>query len=185
MYLKSDIVISATCYERCVGDLQLISLPLWQHHGDGVVWAGPGGISWQKVNLVQLLRSPQSGDELCWSKQHGRGWAVYSNGRQLVLSRQKDSDWVKGNAGICPPTAWLQGQEKWRACRPVTSQVYTASGEKGKVNIMYAWQITWRVGGDENVYRPEDYCINVCTSLDANKMAEGSVNNGKNNRSTK
>lgn len=42
----------------------------------------------------------------------------------------KDSDWEKGNAGICPPTGWLQGQEKWRACRPVTSKVYTASGEE-------------------------------------------------------
>lgn len=32
------------------------------------------------------------------------------------------------------------------------------------------------VGGEVNVYRPEAYCINVCTSLYADKMAEGSVN---------
>lgn len=49
--------------------------------------------------------------------------------------------------------------------------------ERGKVSIKYAWQITWRVGGD--VHRPEEYCINVCTSLYADKMAEESVNNGK------
>ena len=27
-------------------------------------------------------------------------------------------------------------------------------GERGNVNIRYAWQITWGVGGDENVYGP-------------------------------
>lgn len=52
-------------------------------------------------------------------------------------------------------------------------------GERGKVNIRYAWQITWRVGGEVNVYRPEAYCINVCTSLYADKMAEGSIKDGK------
>lgn len=60
------------------------------------------------------------------------------------VQTKKTQDWEKGIAGICPPTGWLQGQEKWRACRPVTSQVYTASGEKGGVCIRYAWQITWR-----------------------------------------
>lgn len=99
-----------------------------------------------------------------------------------VSSRQKKTQTERrGTQESAPPwTAWLQGQEKWRACRPVTSQVYTASEEReegGKVNIRYAWQRTWRVGGDENVYRPEEYCINVCTSLYADKMAEGPVNN--------
>lgn len=41
-YFKSDIFMS---HKRFVGNLQFISLPLWQHHGDGAVWAGLGGIS--------------------------------------------------------------------------------------------------------------------------------------------
>lgn len=49
-----------------------------------------------------------------------------------VSSRQKKTQTERrGTQESAPPwTAWLQGQEKWRACRPVTSQVYTASEER-------------------------------------------------------
>lgn len=168
---------------RCRCDSTMVS---------GAVWAGLGGISRLKVNLMQLLRSPRSGDELCWSKQHGATTSCVLQWRAQVLFQTRDSDW-EGNSGICPPTGWLQGREKWRACRPVTSQVYTASGEERvrkrererKVNIRYAWQITWGLGGDESVYRPEERCISACSRLYADKMDEESVNNEKGNVSEK
>lgn len=102
---------------------------------------GLGGISWQKVNLCSccalLIKemsyadpSAVSKDALCTPMVGG----LFCSTRRLKTER-------RGTQKVCPPPHWLTpGIEKWRACRPVTSQVYTASEkERGKVNIRYAW----------------------------------------------
>lgn len=133
------------CYAKYGGNLQFISLPLWQHHGEG----GGGCVDGGREGSVGRRRT------LCSC------YALLSQGMSAVLGRATRGDYElctpmvavwfcpnkdsggEGYAGICPPTSGLQGQEKWRACRPVTSQVYTASvEERWRVSIRYAWPKT-------------------------------------------
>lgn len=67
---------------------------------------GLGGIRWEKVNLVQRLRSPQEGDELCWSERGGR--AGDSNDGRSSLSEQKYRAGRKGRRDVC-----LAGMREW------------------------------------------------------------------------
>lgn len=97
---------------------------------------GLGGVTRQEVSLPQLLRSPGQGDELRWSeKGESWRWAVpctpVAGGFALLCEggdpRRRETEGERRKPA--PPTSgWLQGREKRRACRPVTSRVYTASG---------------------------------------------------------
>lgn len=115
---------------------------------------GREGSVGKKKNLVQLLRSPQSGDELCWSKQHGRGWVVYSNGGLVGFIQTKTQSERRGMQESSPRPADSRDERSGEPAdqSPVKSTLHLERREKGKVSIRYAWQITWRVGGDEIVY---------------------------------
>lgn len=115
---------------------------------------GLGGVTGQEASLPQLLRSPGRGDELRWSeKGESWRWAVLrtpvAGGFALLCEggdlRRREIEGERKKPA--PPTSgWLQGREKRRACRPVTSRVYTASGrgERGeKDSVRYAWQQAW------------------------------------------
>lgn len=140
--------------ESCSGNLQFISLTLWQHHRDGAVWAEPDFIYFfkkrkekkKKVIPVQPLRSPRSGDELCWSKQHRLGQVVYSNDR-LVLPRLRLRLREEGRRNL-PPESWLTpGRRNGEPAdqSPAECMLHLQGREKEKVSIRYAWQITCRV----------------------------------------
>lgn len=103
---------------------------------------GLGGVTRQEVSLPQPLRSPGRGAELRWSEE-GESWrwaalrTPVAGGFALLgeggdpRRREREGERRKP----APPTSgWLQGREKRRACRPVTSRVYTASGrgERGR-----------------------------------------------------
>lgn len=133
---------------RADDNLQFISLTLWQHHGDGAVWATQvGSVRGRKKNVtpVQLLRSPRAGDELCWSKQHGRGWVVYSNDRQVSFVQTKTEIERKGMQESAPLPSWLtpgRSSEEPADQSPAESTLHLQRREKGKVSIRYAWLVT-------------------------------------------
>lgn len=99
-----------------------------------------------------------------------KGWAVLSQERRDRVGRVLQAQVV----GFCPKQRhrlrggerrnlpplqidYLQEWEKRRVCRPVNSQVYTASGEDREMEksaLDMHEKTTWEAGGDRDVCSP-------------------------------
>lgn len=125
--------------ESCSGNLQFISLTLWQHHRDGAVWAEPDFIYF----LKKKKERKKEGDSCAAAALSSvRRWAVLIQATQIrsggVLQWQvsfaQTETQIKrrGSQESAPRKLADSGEKKWRACRPVTSWVYAASAGERK-----------------------------------------------------
>lgn len=121
--------------ERGVGHLQLISLPLWQHHGDGAVWAGRDQTAEGESCAAAALSSVRRWAVLIRRRRTGRGlqwWAA-------VFVRAKGAAERKGMQDVCLPGSLTTGTREVASPPAVTSRTYTASGKERRKLVKHAW----------------------------------------------
>lgn len=87
-----------------MGNLQFISLSLWQHHGDGAVWAGRDQVGEGESGAAAALSSGRRWAVLIGTRWTGRRlqW------RALVTFWAKVPDGRKGTRDVCLP-----GMREW------------------------------------------------------------------------
>lgn len=140
--------------ERGVANLQFISLPLWQHHGDRAARAGGDQMVEGEFCAAAALSSVRRWAVLIRTRRMGRGlqwWAV-------VCVRAKAPAGRKGTQEVCLPGSLTTGMREVASPRAVTSRTYTASGkETHKVNVKHVWSIKSSRFMDETV------CIRLYT----------------------